>query len=157
MSPEIHGLPQYWRADTPDDRKLVRALSTAGRVDELERATGPYANGADETLAGDRTRAAAAAWLLRAKKPRFATIYLTALDHSQHTYGPFSKDTLATLEAIDDAPGQIQEAAGSDAVVCVVSDHGFLPIQKEIAPNAVLAKAGLMEMKAGGTVADRPR
>ena len=147
-------LPQYWRADTPDDRKLVRALSTTGLVDELERAIGPYANGADETLAGDRTRAAAAAWLLRAKKPRFATVYLTALDHSQHTYGPFSKDALATLEGIDEAVGQIREAAGPDATLCVVSDHGFLDIQKEIAPNAVLAKAGLIDLKPDGSVVD---
>jgi predicted AlkP superfamily pyrophosphatase or phosphodiesterase len=147
-------LPQYWRADTPDDRKLVRALSTTGLVDELERAIGPYANGANETLGGDRTRAAAAAWLLRAKKPRFATVYLTALDHSQHTYGPFSKDALATLEGIDEAVGQIREAAGPDATLCVVSDHEFLGIQKEIAPNAVLAKAGLIDLKPDGSVVD---
>lgn len=62
-------IPQYWRADTPDDRKIVRALSTAGLIDEVERAVGRYADGADETLAADRTRAEANVWLLQNKKP----------------------------------------------------------------------------------------
>jgi predicted AlkP superfamily pyrophosphatase or phosphodiesterase len=153
-APVRWNLPQYWRAGTPDDRKLVRALSTAGLVDEVEQATGPYADGIDESLAGDRQRTKAAVWLLKTKKPRLATIYLTALDHAQHSHGPFSKDANETLEGIDELFGQIREAAGPDAVVCVVSDHGFLPIRKEIHLNVALVHAGLIKTKPDGTVDD---
>ena len=32
---------QYWRASTPDDRKLTRALSTKGLLSEAETSAGP--------------------------------------------------------------------------------------------------------------------
>ncbi len=153
-APVRWNLVQYWRAGTADDRKLVRALATPGVVDEVEQATGPYADGIDESLAGDCQRTAAAVWLLKNKQPRFATIYLTALDHSQHAHGPFSKDAIETLEGIDELVGKIRQAAGGDAAFCIVSDHGFLPIRKVIHVNAALARAGLIKTKPDGTVDD---
>ncbi len=51
-------LPQYWRTGEADDRKLVRALSTPGLYDAMERDVGsPYADGIDESIAGDELRA----------------------------------------------------------------------------------------------------
>jgi predicted AlkP superfamily pyrophosphatase or phosphodiesterase len=153
-APVRWNLVQYWRANTPDDRRLVRALSTPGLVDEVEHAMGPYPDGGEETLASDRKRAEVAAWLLTNKKPRLATIYLTSLDHYEHSDGPFSTKANETLEAIDELVGELRQASGQDAVFCIVSDHGFLPIQKETNPNVLLARAGLIQTKPDGTVSD---
>jgi len=38
-----HSIVQYWRAAVGEDRKLLRALSTPGLLDEAERDLGPSA------------------------------------------------------------------------------------------------------------------
>jgi predicted AlkP superfamily pyrophosphatase or phosphodiesterase len=142
-------LPQYWRAGTPDDRKLLRILSTPGLLDALEKDVGPYADGIDETITGDENRAKFAARLLELKHPAFATIYLTALDHEQHASGPFSAESNATLERIDAAVAAIlasvQRTYGDRAVVCIVSDHGFVATDKALNLAVAFRNAGLIE------------
>src|SRR5262249_20745713 len=134
---------------TEDDRKLLRVLSTPGLLDALEKELGPYADGIDESITGDENRAKFAARLIELKHADFTTVYLTALDHEQHASGPFSKESNATLERIDVALGLILEAVqrayGGRAVVCVVSDHGFVPIQKALQLFVAFRKAGLIE------------
>jgi predicted AlkP superfamily pyrophosphatase or phosphodiesterase len=142
-------LPQYWRAGTPDDPKLLRVLATPGLLDALEKDLGPYADGIDESITGDENRAKFAARLLELKHPAFATIYLTALDHEQHASGPFSPESIATLERIDAALGgildSVQRTYGDRAVVCVVSDHGFAHTDKTFHLAVAFRQAGLIE------------
>jgi hypothetical protein len=142
-------LPQYWRAGTPDDRKLLRILATPGLLDALEKDLGPYADGIDETITGDENRAKFAARLLELKRPAFATIYLTALDHEQHASGPFSSQSNSTLERIDAAVSgildSIHRAYGDRAVVCIVSDHGFVSTDKALNLAVAFRSAGLIE------------
>jgi predicted AlkP superfamily pyrophosphatase or phosphodiesterase len=142
-------LPQYWRAGTPDDRKLLRILATPGLLDALEKELGPYADGIDETITGDENRAKFAARLIELKNPAFATIYLTALDHEQHASGPFSAQSNATLERIDAAVAailaSIQRTYGDRAVVCIVSDHGFVATDKALNLAVAFRNAGLIE------------
>jgi predicted AlkP superfamily pyrophosphatase or phosphodiesterase len=143
-------LPQYWRAGTPDDRKLLRVLATAGLLDVLEKDLGPYADGIDETITGDEIRAKFAARLIELKRPAFTTIYLTALDHEQHATGPFSPESITTLERIDTALGgvldSIKRTYGESAVVCVVSDHGFVRTDKSFNLAVAFRKEGLIEI-----------
>jgi predicted AlkP superfamily pyrophosphatase or phosphodiesterase len=142
-------LPQYWRAGTADDRKLLRVLATPGLLDTLEKELGPYADGIDESIDGDENRAKFAARLLELKHPDFATIYLTALDHEEHASGPFSPQSNATLERIDAALGRILDAVkrtyNGRAVVCVVSDHGFVPTSKALHLAVAFRSAGFIE------------
>jgi predicted AlkP superfamily pyrophosphatase or phosphodiesterase len=142
-------LPQYWRAGTPDDRKLLRVLSTPGLLDALEKDLGPYADGIDESIGGDENRAKFAARLIEWKRPAFATIYLTALDTEQHASGPFSTQSIATLERIDAALGQILDAIqrtyAGNAVVCVVSDHGFVRAENALNLGVAFRSAGLID------------
>jgi predicted AlkP superfamily pyrophosphatase or phosphodiesterase len=142
-------LPQYWRAGTADDRKLLRALATPGLLDALEKELGPYTDGINESVDGDENRARFAMRLLELKHPDFATIYLTALDHEEHASGPFSPQSNATLERIDAALGRILDAVqriyGGRAVVCVVSDHGFVPTSKALQLGVAFRNAGLIE------------
>ena len=142
-------LAQYWRTGTPDDRKLLRVLATPGLLDVLEKDLGPYADGINEDTDGDENRARFAARLLELKHPDFATIYLTALDTEEHASGPFSPQSNATLERIDAALAGIlaavKRAYGERAVVCVVSDHGFVPVDKALNIGVAFRKAGLIE------------
>jgi len=142
-------LPQYWRAGTPDDRKILRILATPGLLDALEKDLGPYADGIDETITGDENRAKFAARLIELKHPAFATIYLTALDDEQHASGPFSAQSNATLERIDAAVAAIlasvQRTYGDRAVVCIVSDHGFISADKTLNLTVAFRSAGLIE------------
>ncbi|MDQ8165353.1 MAG: ectonucleotide pyrophosphatase/phosphodiesterase [Gemmatimonadota bacterium] len=143
-------IPQVWRTGEPDDRKLVRALSTPNLVADLERELAePYPDGADETIEGDERRARFGERLIVTKRPAFALTYFTALDHAQHESGPYSADAIATLERIDAIIGRIERAArqahGGRVVVAVVSDHGFVPVQRQFNPGVALREAGLLE------------
>ena len=153
-------LPQYWRAGTPDDRKLLRVLATPGLLEQLEKELGPYADGIDETITGDENRARFAARLIELKHPDFATIYLTALDHEQHASGPFSAQSNATLERIDAALAKILDSVrktyGERAVICVVSDHGFVATEKALHLGVAFRNAGLIEVTGSGDPASAP-
>jgi len=144
-----YNLPQIWRAGTEDDRKLVRALSTTGLLDELERDLGPYANGDDESIGGDELRGRFAAHLLERKRPDFMTVYFSGLDEEEHVSGPFSPASLAVLERVDAIIGALRTSADrvgeGRAVFCVVSDHGFVRTDKEVNLLAAFRSAGLIK------------
>jgi predicted AlkP superfamily pyrophosphatase or phosphodiesterase len=143
-----YNIVQYWRASTPDDQKIIRALSTPGLLTEAEQALGPYPDGKDESVEGDRRRARFNVFLLEKKKPRFHTCYFTGLDTEQHANGPYSASVFAALEEIDILIGQVRAAAeklgGGKAIVCVVSDHGFIRTERELHLNPALRDAGLI-------------
>jgi predicted AlkP superfamily pyrophosphatase or phosphodiesterase len=149
-------LPQYWRAGTADDRKLLRTLATPGLLDTLEKELGPYADGIDESINGDENRAKFAARLIELKRADFTMVYLTALDHEQHATGPFSQESGTTLERIDTALGRIldavQQVYGGGALVCVVSDHGFVRAERALHLGVAFRKAGLIEADKKGKI-----
>ena len=132
-------LPQIWRTGHPDDRKLVRALATPGLVVELEgqRREG-YADGKDETLPADKLRAGFAQSLIR-----------------HHLTGPGSPEAHQTLEAIDTMVGEIvaiERQFHPDAVVAVVSDHGFAPVDTAINLFRPFIDAGLVTIDPAGKI-----
>ncbi|HXP83488.1 MAG TPA: ectonucleotide pyrophosphatase/phosphodiesterase [Bryobacteraceae bacterium] len=122
-------IPEYWRARNPEDRKLLEALTRpADFLTELEAKLGDYTNGDDTTVHGDEIRTKFAIEILSRVKPGFMTLHLTALDETQHESAPFSAESNATLEALDGMVGRLTAAAlanDANAVVAVVSDHGF--------------------------------
>lgn len=148
-------LPQIWRSGHGDDRKLLKSLSTNGLYASLEHDCGPYADGIDEGIGGDETRAKFAARLIETKKPQFLTVYLAALDHEEHLFGPGSPEANAVLERLDAAVGkmvQAETAAHPDAVVALVSDHGFVGTDTEINLFRPFIDEGLITLGADGKV-----
>jgi len=145
-----YNIVQMWRAATPDDRKLIRALSTPGLLTEAEKAIGNYPEGYDYTVEADKRRAAFNIYLLEKKRPNFLTSYFAGLDEVQHAHGPYSREAFAALEEIDALVGQIRAVAekvsNNRAVIAVASDHGFLPTQKSLNLNSELREAGLIEL-----------
>ena len=151
-APVKYNIAQFWRATTEDDHKLLRALSTPGLLEEGEKVVGRYPAGYLYTVEADNTRAAFSAWLIETKKPRFHTAYFSVLDEVQHAHGPYTKEAYATIEAIDAMVGKVWAAAlkaNKDAVVCVVSDHGFAPYTNALSVNAALHQAGLLMVENG--------
>ena len=147
-----YNLPQIWRAGNEEDRKLLRALATPGLQAEIEKNFEPYPDGIDESITGDERRTRFAIRLLEMKKPEFMTVYLTALDTEEHDTGPFSPTSLAILERIDALIGALRSAAeklsGGHAVVCVVSDHGFVHNDKDLNLDVAFREAGLIQYDA---------
>jgi len=141
-------IPEYWRAQTAEDLKLVEALSTEGVVAELESASGvPFAAFQDQEAGGDVARAKFAASLIALKHPQFTTVHLISLDHFEHEEGPGSDKAKETLAAIDAAVGELVAAARAaepEIVVAIVSDHGFAAISQSTNLIIPFIDAGLI-------------
>jgi predicted AlkP superfamily phosphohydrolase/phosphomutase len=151
-APGIHfNLPEYAGTRTPEDLKMLRALSTPpGLLAELEKKAGRYLIDVNEAIPRDWARTRHAAEMIRQKQARFLTVHLAALDHAQHGNGPFSPPALATLEEIDRMVAVLGDAIRSvdpRSAICVVSDHGFAPVERILKLDAAFVKAGLITLK----------
>jgi predicted AlkP superfamily pyrophosphatase or phosphodiesterase len=143
-------IPEYWRAmKSPEEIKLVRAISTPGLFRDLEPIAGRYTNDLDEAIPGDEARTRYAVAMIGRKQVRFLTIHLAGFDHVEHEAGPYSAEAFRVLEAIDGMVAEMEQAmraADPRAVVCIVSDHGFAATTKETHVNAALVEAGLIRL-----------
>ena len=152
-------IPEFWRASTSEDLKLLAALSTPGLLREIEKSAGPYSTDINGGVPTDWQRTRYAEAIIRDKHARFVTVHLAALDHLQHETGPFSKESLETLEAIDQMVAALEAATRAedpDGIVCIVSDHGFAASQHQLAIRKAFVDAGLMKVDAArpGTIVD---
>ena len=151
-------IPEFWRARTSEDEKLVRAVSTPGLPEAIERATGvPFSRVA---LEGEDRDDALMAWvpaIMATCKPRLFTVHLVTLDEARHKFGPYSPEARATLERIDrDLKPMIEKARAAmpGLVVAIVSDHGFGPVEKGLNLEAAFVADGLVTLDTKGKVAD---
>jgi predicted AlkP superfamily pyrophosphatase or phosphodiesterase len=142
-------IAQYWRAGNAEDVKLIRSLSTRGLLEEAEAVLGSYPDGNDYTIAADQRRAKFVEYVLEKKTPAFLTAYFSGLDTVQHQTGPGTRETFEALEILDGLVGRLRAKA---RVLCVVSDHGFLPSERELHLNAAFREAGLIDVDAEGAV-----
>ena len=136
-------IPEYWRgtgpgdAANPDDTALMSAISRpAGELDAAAGRVGqPYMPGNDTSIAGDEIKTRFALDMLEQHHPQFMTLHLSSLDEEQHLHGPFSPEANEDLETIDGMLDRLitQELANDpDAVIAIVSDHGFAPVEKAV-------------------------
>jgi len=143
-----YNVPEYWRAETADDLKLLRALSTPGLIARLEHDSGlPLAALFGENPDNDTARARYAERLIDISFPEFMTVHLVSLDHTQHTFGPGSAEAHAALEQIDTAVGDLIADARRiepDVTVAIVSDHGFVPVSHDVNLMTAFEQAGLI-------------
>jgi predicted AlkP superfamily pyrophosphatase or phosphodiesterase len=141
-------IPEFWRAATPDDLKLIDAVSTPGLIDELKRRTGVEpAEFLKQSPEADVARTRVAAALIALRHPALTTLHLVSLDHDQHLYGPGTQQAYRALETLDGAIGTLIGAARQaepDLVVAIVSDHGFAPVNHDVNLMSAFAEAGLV-------------
>ncbi len=153
-------IPEYWRAATPDDLKLLSALSTRGLFAHLAEKLGPYITDIAQALPGDRQRTRYATAIIKEDKPDFMTVHLAALDHTEHGTGPFSPQSNATLEELDGMIETMADAMHSvhpNAALCVVSDHGFTRVDHHLHLLQAFVNAHLIEVDPKTTSWPEPR
>jgi predicted AlkP superfamily pyrophosphatase or phosphodiesterase len=147
-------VPEYWRAGTAEDNKLMSMISTTGLIKELEPRVGPYITDLNNAIPGDWARTHYAEAIIRLKHTRVMTVHLAALDHIEHASGPFSAESNAALEEIDRMVGTLVEAMRREtrnAAICIVSDHGFAATDHQLNIGVPFVKAGFMTLAEGKT------
>jgi predicted AlkP superfamily pyrophosphatase or phosphodiesterase len=87
--------------------------------------------------------------VLKQHAPNLLLIHLVEVDHVQHKFGPRTPEAYWSVSYADDRLRDLVEAVNASprrdqTTIVVVSDHGFFPIEKEIRPNVLLRKAGLI-------------
>lgn len=90
----------------------------------------------------DRTRALAAAWLLRHRRPDLLLLHFVDHDSDAHAYGPFTREAKARLEYTDELIGLVLEALPENTVVALVGDHGFERVERDFNVPAWLKVRG---------------
>ncbi len=169
-----YNIPEIWDPAAPDphrDFKTAARHSTPGLFEEVVKAllaiSSPGAPGrwrAETTEPGrrsetaatanatpDRLRAEAALYLWQRYRPDLLLVHFVYYDQLAHRFEPMSGEALAALEQMDAEIGRIREALGDEPVsLVVVSDHGFVPVDKEAAPLVTLVGEGLFDRNADG-------
>ena len=151
-------VPDVWRARTPEDSKLVRALSTAHLLADVET-TIPGFTARFHPPKDDVGMTDIAVHLIRTARPALLMLHLLEVDAHQHDEGV---DSELARHAIEQADAQLArlvdaaEAAGTwdRTVLIVVSDHGFAEVTTRLNPGVELAAAGLVTLDAAGGVTD---
>jgi predicted AlkP superfamily pyrophosphatase or phosphodiesterase len=158
-------IPEYWRgtsaggSSNSDDEFMMNAVSRPdGEVKRIsERVGTPYMMGNNTTAAGDEIRTLYSLDILKQHQPEFMTIHLSSLDEEEHLHGPFSDEADADLEKIDGMVARLisqERMAHPDAVIVIVSDHGFAHVDHALNLYIPFLQAGLIQSKkdASGTV-----
>ncbi len=150
-------LPEFWRSGSkhPADLRLLDLLSTPGLRAAVEQGRGkpfPYP-------LTDEDRTDTAVHLLRTHRPHLLLLHIFELDSAQHDHGPLTPQALAAAEQSDAMIGRVlaavaQSGLAESTLVAVVSDHGFLPVERKLQPNRVLKEAGLLSLDPEGKVRD---
>ena len=133
-APITWNLPEYFekRQGGSMDLAAVASKATPGLVAEISRSFPSF----PQQWMDDRTRTLAAIYLIREKHPDFLAVHLVELDAEEHETRPFSQASNAILEYTDELIGQVLAALPRDAVFALVSDHGFVSVERTVHPPA---------------------
>jgi predicted AlkP superfamily pyrophosphatase or phosphodiesterase len=129
-APITWNLPEYFekRQGGSMDLAAIAKKATPGLIEEIGRAYPSF----PQQWMDDRTRTLAALYLLREKHPAFLAVHLVDLDAEEHETRPFSAASKAILEYTDELIGKILTAMPKDAAFVLVSDHGFVSVEKTV-------------------------
>lgn len=143
-APIDYNMPEIWdpkSANPHEDFQTVARHSTPGLYEELFKALGSTLG----RVKPDHLRCEAALYLLKRRRPDLLLVHFVEYDYQSHSRGPRSRAALKALEDTDVEIGRLREASGDGDPVnfVVLSDHGFVSVEKEVAPLVVLAEEGL--------------
>jgi predicted AlkP superfamily pyrophosphatase or phosphodiesterase len=148
-------VPEYWRAGSEDDRKLIRALSTPGLLEAVAASYPRFWERFSPPIITDEGATDIAHHLLTAHEPDLLMLHIFQVDSAQHAHGLWSPEALAAIEHADRQLGRllaVLDAARprADTLFMVVSDHGFMNVRRKVHPGALLREAGLVELDEAG-------
>jgi predicted AlkP superfamily pyrophosphatase or phosphodiesterase len=147
--------PEFEGSRHPESIAMLKALTQPrGLLQAAEVARGKTFSWPQS----DRDRTDLSTFILKTYDPHVFLLHLIALDSAQHDAGPGSPKALETLATIDGLVGEIVEAVrqagrADRTTIAVVSDHGFLALEKQLQVNAALKQAGLLEVNDRGAIA----
>jgi hypothetical protein len=131
-APITWNLPEYFekRQGGGMDLAAIAKHATPGLIDEIAQRYPSF----PQQWVDDRTRTLATLFLMEQKRPDVLAVHLVDLDAEEHDTEPFSPASNALLEYTDELVGRIVGALPKDTVLALVSDHGFVPIEKTVHP-----------------------
>lgn len=157
-SPATYNVPEYWYLkEKGKGRITIKALqenaSPAGLIEELEKNAVGKLDELDfsgDYLSLDENLARMSGYLIQQYKPSFLAVHLVTVDHFEHEQGRDGDKVRAAIAGVDRAIKTIREAVQKAGILenttfIVTGDHGFVDIHSAIAPNVLLAKAGLYD------------
>jgi predicted AlkP superfamily pyrophosphatase or phosphodiesterase len=144
-------VPEIWRANIPEDLKLLRALSTRGILDEVSKEYPDFNAGIIPPVQTDAAFTDIACYAIKKSQPNLLLLHLAMVDHEEHLHGPFSPEGNAATETADAQVARIIAEAKKDGiwdstVLVVLSDHGFVPISQAVRPGVLLREHGLITL-----------
>lgn len=152
-------IPEYWRANIPEDMKLLRALSTPGIFEKVAEQFPSFKADVQAIELTDTVWTDAACYAIENLKPSLLLLHLATVDHWEHEKGPFSPEANAATETADAQIARLLSSAKragiwQNSVLVVLSDHGFAPISQEMRPGVLLQQKGLTTLDAKGRISD---
>jgi len=135
-------------AERPDPKSAIpQEMVKAGLISQADVDTFSSRN----ILWRDQIWTQAAAHIIRQHKPNLMLFHLLNLDSTHHRYGPRSPAGMTAMTLLDSHVATIVKAVEDSGLAdrttfIVVSDHGFRLVKRQIRPNVVFAKAGLLKV-----------
>lgn len=135
--------------------EAVKREATPGLIEEILRSLPkPLASYTQDDL-----RVEAAAYIIGRYKPHLVLLHLVELDGVHHRHGPHSRQAYDEAEKQDARIKRVLDAIGAAGIqdqttVVIVSDHGFMPIEREFHPGVLMARAGLVTVDSSGRVTE---
>jgi predicted AlkP superfamily pyrophosphatase or phosphodiesterase len=144
-------VPEYWRANIPEDLKILRALSTRRILEEVAKQFPDFMAGITPPTQADAAFTDIACYAIHKIQPNFLILHLAMVDHEEHQHGPFSPEANAATETADTQVARVIAELKKDgiwysSVLVVVSDHGFVPISAVVRPGVLLRNKGLITL-----------
>ena len=146
-----YNIPEIWDpqlADPHQDFTTAARHATRGLFPDVIQALQPMLG----TATPDRLRSEAALYIWARYRPDLLLVHFVHYDQLAHQFGPTSPQALAGIELTDEEIGRFRNCflEGDAPTLVVLSDHGFVPVEKEAAPLSVLAEEGLFGKEADG-------
>lgn len=135
------------------DQRVFEAHTARALWDELSVAGFPLERQGEwaqlpKRFMKDSMVAEVAAHAAHRHAPDMLLAHFLCADSHQHLYGPRTPEVYWAIEHIDACIGRLLAALPTSmrerAAVFVVSDHGFLPVERDIRPNVRLARLGAL-------------
>jgi predicted AlkP superfamily pyrophosphatase or phosphodiesterase len=135
------------------DQRVFETQTTPAVWAELEAAGFPVDRQGEWALLPKRFMkdtmvADVAAHAVHRHAPDMLMVHFLCADSHQHLYGPRAPEVFWAIEHVDGCIRRLLDAlpdrVRDRAAVVVVSDHGFLPVERDIRPNVRLRRLGAL-------------
>ena len=152
-------VPEIWRAGTPEDVKLVRALTTPGILNAVEKRFPNFLAGFTPPGVKDESLTDIGVHLIETVRPHLLMLHIFEVDDKSHDDGPWSSGANAAIENADRQIARLIAAAKKAGIwertaLVLVSDHGFRATTERVRPGVLLREKGLVTLDERNRIAD---